>query len=359
MTHPMPVRRVRMLLDWVHEGEYDAMVRGEYLRRGEEPAAREEADAASALLRRADRGRVPAGGLVGRRGGPAARRLAEAQPRAGRRRERRVAAPSPAGRSCAPAGSTRARARRPRSTRCGAARCGGPSAGGRSGRSRRSIRVDQHVVGALAALEAARGEHERLARAPPGGSARGPAAGTIRLIVPCSSSSSMNVTPLAVAGRWRATTRPATRTRRPCGWRSSSRARAQVAGQAGPHQLERVLAQRDPGRAVVGQHPLPGAQRAQLRGLVRVERQRELGPVRAPAMPGHGHAEHPERAPAPWPRSGPSTSASQAPAQASRPSVSAEAPEPPGEVAERAPRPPRPRSRDHRPDLAPPARRVT
>jgi Zn-dependent protease with chaperone function len=47
VTHPMPVRRVRMLLDWVHEGEYDRMVRGDYLRRGEEPSAREEADAAS------------------------------------------------------------------------------------------------------------------------------------------------------------------------------------------------------------------------------------------------------------------------------------------------------------------------
>jgi Zn-dependent protease with chaperone function len=49
LTHPMPVRRVRLLLDWVHEGEYDAMVRGEYLRRGQEGSAREEADAASAF----------------------------------------------------------------------------------------------------------------------------------------------------------------------------------------------------------------------------------------------------------------------------------------------------------------------
>jgi Zn-dependent protease with chaperone function len=47
LTHPMPVRRVRILLDWVREGEYDRMVRGDYMRRGEEPAAREEADAAS------------------------------------------------------------------------------------------------------------------------------------------------------------------------------------------------------------------------------------------------------------------------------------------------------------------------
>src|SRR5215207_1748693 len=49
LTHPMPVRRVRLLLDWVHEGEYDALVRGEYLRRGQEGSAHEEADAASAF----------------------------------------------------------------------------------------------------------------------------------------------------------------------------------------------------------------------------------------------------------------------------------------------------------------------
>jgi Zn-dependent protease with chaperone function len=49
VIHPMPVRRVRMLLDWVREGDYDRMVRGDYLRRGEEPSAREEADAAGAF----------------------------------------------------------------------------------------------------------------------------------------------------------------------------------------------------------------------------------------------------------------------------------------------------------------------
>jgi Zn-dependent protease with chaperone function len=49
LTHPMPVRRVRILLDWVHKGEYDAMVRGEYVRVGQEGSAREEADAASAF----------------------------------------------------------------------------------------------------------------------------------------------------------------------------------------------------------------------------------------------------------------------------------------------------------------------
>jgi Zn-dependent protease with chaperone function len=49
LTHPMPVRRVRLLLDWVHEGDYDRIVRGEYLRVGQEGSAREEADAASAF----------------------------------------------------------------------------------------------------------------------------------------------------------------------------------------------------------------------------------------------------------------------------------------------------------------------
>ena len=46
VTHPMPVRRVRMLLDWVHAGDYDRMVRGDYIRRGEEASAREETEEA-------------------------------------------------------------------------------------------------------------------------------------------------------------------------------------------------------------------------------------------------------------------------------------------------------------------------
>jgi Zn-dependent protease with chaperone function len=49
LTHPMPVRRVRLLLDWVHEGDYERMVRGDYLRVGQEGSVREEADAASAF----------------------------------------------------------------------------------------------------------------------------------------------------------------------------------------------------------------------------------------------------------------------------------------------------------------------
>ena len=47
LTHPMPVRRAHELLKWVRGGEYDRIVGGEYIRRGEEPPPREEADAAS------------------------------------------------------------------------------------------------------------------------------------------------------------------------------------------------------------------------------------------------------------------------------------------------------------------------
>jgi len=48
LTHPMPVRRVRELTDWVRAGEYDRIVDGEYIRRGQEPPLKEEADSASA-----------------------------------------------------------------------------------------------------------------------------------------------------------------------------------------------------------------------------------------------------------------------------------------------------------------------
>ena len=48
LTHPMPVRRVRALLDWVRGGEYDRIVGGDYLRRGQEPPLKEEADSAGA-----------------------------------------------------------------------------------------------------------------------------------------------------------------------------------------------------------------------------------------------------------------------------------------------------------------------
>ncbi|MFP5361481.1 MAG: M48 family metallopeptidase [Thermoleophilia bacterium] len=47
-THSLPVKRVHELLAWVREGEYDRIVGGEYVRRGQERPAREEAaDAAT------------------------------------------------------------------------------------------------------------------------------------------------------------------------------------------------------------------------------------------------------------------------------------------------------------------------
>jgi Zn-dependent protease with chaperone function len=46
LTHPMPVRRVRQLLEWVREGDYDRIVGGDYIRRGQEAPLRDEADAA-------------------------------------------------------------------------------------------------------------------------------------------------------------------------------------------------------------------------------------------------------------------------------------------------------------------------
>jgi Zn-dependent protease with chaperone function len=41
-SHPIPVRRVHEVMDWVRSGEYDRIVSGEYLRRGDEPPARDE-----------------------------------------------------------------------------------------------------------------------------------------------------------------------------------------------------------------------------------------------------------------------------------------------------------------------------
>jgi Zn-dependent protease with chaperone function len=47
LDHALPVKRVAELLAWVRDGEYDRIVGGEYIRRGQEPAAREEAGAAA------------------------------------------------------------------------------------------------------------------------------------------------------------------------------------------------------------------------------------------------------------------------------------------------------------------------
>ena len=47
LTHPMPVRRTHELLTWVREGEYDRLVGGAYMRRGEEYGAGQEAGSAA------------------------------------------------------------------------------------------------------------------------------------------------------------------------------------------------------------------------------------------------------------------------------------------------------------------------
>lgn len=46
LTHPMPVRRVNQLLAWVRSGDYDRIIQGEYIRLGQEPPLRDEAEAA-------------------------------------------------------------------------------------------------------------------------------------------------------------------------------------------------------------------------------------------------------------------------------------------------------------------------
>jgi Zn-dependent protease with chaperone function len=43
LTHSYPVRRVTEVVDWVQNGDYDAILAGEYVRRGEEPDPRAEA----------------------------------------------------------------------------------------------------------------------------------------------------------------------------------------------------------------------------------------------------------------------------------------------------------------------------
>jgi Zn-dependent protease with chaperone function len=48
LDHALPVKRVAELLAWVRDGEYDRIVGGNYLRRGQERPAREEAGEAAA-----------------------------------------------------------------------------------------------------------------------------------------------------------------------------------------------------------------------------------------------------------------------------------------------------------------------
>jgi Zn-dependent protease with chaperone function len=66
ITHPMSVRRAQELMAWVRSGEYDRIVGGEYVRRGQEASAREEAgDAASHYADRFRQAFRDAGDAVG------------------------------------------------------------------------------------------------------------------------------------------------------------------------------------------------------------------------------------------------------------------------------------------------------
>jgi len=47
LTHSYAVRRVSETISWVRSGDYDRILSGEYIRRGQEPGTREEADAAT------------------------------------------------------------------------------------------------------------------------------------------------------------------------------------------------------------------------------------------------------------------------------------------------------------------------
>ena len=195
--------------------------------------------------------------------------------------------------------------------------------------------VDEHVGRALAALEAAGGQHERL-RA--------------------------NGEPEAVVDRRRhdQVDRPvlvleqhegdALRGRRPLSRHDEPRdphappvrmplellARPQVPRQIRPHQLERMLPQRDPRRPVVGQHPLPRGERPQLRPLVRIQRQRQLSPLRH-RRPRHGNPERPQRLPPPL-HLRPINERITGTGPSELPQSLGRSPRPPGKIAQRTPR---------------------
>ena len=84
LTHPMPVRRAHELLGWVREGEYDRIVGGDYVRRGEEPPPREEASAAGQHYAERVKGAVSSAGEsvadVGKQLGDWLKRVSERGP---------------------------------------------------------------------------------------------------------------------------------------------------------------------------------------------------------------------------------------------------------------------------------------
>ncbi len=89
LTHHHPVKRVHELMAWVQSGEYDRIVAGEYLRRGQEPGWREETEAATehyaerfrALLRDAAEGVTRLGEQVADASGKAGDVVADASGR--------------------------------------------------------------------------------------------------------------------------------------------------------------------------------------------------------------------------------------------------------------------------------------
>ena len=65
VTHPLPVKRVRELLDWVREGDYDRIVGGDYMKRGEEPPLRDEGEGAAAHYGERVKGAFEKAGTLG------------------------------------------------------------------------------------------------------------------------------------------------------------------------------------------------------------------------------------------------------------------------------------------------------
>ena len=99
----------------------------------------------------------------------------------------------------------------------------------------------------------------------------------MRLICANSSSRSMNTTPFAVAGRWRATTMPATCTRERFGRSCSSTLVSVPSGRCGRMSSSGMDADRQARGAVVGEHPLPHRRLGEIGCRHRrLEREREL-----------------------------------------------------------------------------------
>ncbi len=134
----------------------------------------------------------------------------------------------------------------------------------------------------------------------------------MRLIWPCSSSSSMKTTPFAVDGRWRATASPANAISAPVRDAGELARSTAARRQVRPQQRERVDADRQARVPVVGEHPLPhrsgsGSSGARDRGL---ERQRELLRASLPSRDSRRRGDEPEL---PEQLSPPPPSSSQAP----------------------------------------------